>query len=143
MLIRESATHYSWDRGEDFNFGPYFSTNEFTCHCGICDPQSISKTLLDALGCLRSDFGGAIRVVSGYRCEKYQDSLKAKGYETALNVSRHVHPADAVDIQPVDMSKFDLLKDLCLKRFSGVGVARRFIHVDCRTKQAYWTYKTL
>jgi len=136
-----------WTKGMDLKVSDSFTANEFACHCNdpACQTQKVSSDLVTRLQTLRNALGSPIRVTSGYRCQAYQDALRAKGYETAAGVSQHTL-GQAADIQPVDMRLMSGLLQYVKEQFAdnGIGVATRFIHCDVRKPPgARWNYKTL
>src|SRR4051812_44107418 len=76
----------------------YFVASEFDCPCGACSRTIIDEELVAKLTKLRLSLG-ATHINSGYRCQRYQDELRLRGYETALGVSQHTL-GKAADVQP-------------------------------------------
>lgn len=125
----------TWNRGVIKPLSQNFSTKEFTCPCGICRDQRVSKALIDKLQRIR-DVVGPITVTSGFRCALYQEALKKRGYKTAKK-SMHLE-GQAADIVAADMDK---LLEECEKEFQAIGIAKNFLHVDLRTdKKRRWAY---
>lgn len=110
----------------------HFSRREFLCkHCstGCASPQ-----LLAILEDVRTRIGNKpIRVVSGFRCRPYNESLPVSG---ALS-SRHLH-CDAVDVPA------GLVPIAVARASSAVGIGRSgawAIHLDWRPGgRAEWSY---
>lgn len=129
-----------WDRARGVWKSKHFSAKEFECHDGICVRQFINDNLINLLDAVRDEVGLPVKVTSGFRCDKHQETLRNQGYETATGRSSH-QDGNAADISCSDMKK---LEDACLKVFAkySVGVARSFIHVDIRAGgPRRWTYK--
>lgn len=126
-----------WKRGEVNHLNSYFTTREFTCLCGVCVDQHISKELIEKLLAVRLALGEPIGVHAGFRCHAHQEALKALGYETALGVSQH-ELGNAADITATNMGS---LLSACKQEFQAIGVANTFIHVDTRSdKPRAWSY---
>jgi len=65
---------------------PNFKPSEFKCNCG-CSPEVINMDcqLLFILQAVRNKYKTPVHITSGYRCQKYNDSL-----EGAVKESYHV-----------------------------------------------------
>jgi zinc D-Ala-D-Ala carboxypeptidase len=127
---------FTWKRGEHRKLGKFFVTFDFTCQCGVCEEQKISKNLVYMLDQLRLAYGGPIVVTSGYRCEARQKEL-FKRIKGAARFSQHTL-GTAADIKGKDMAA---LYQESLKIFLAVGKANFFIHVDLRNdKVRRWDY---
>lgn len=128
----------------------YFELNEFTCRCANQDCEGklpklkMKPQLLQALNRVREEFGQAILVTSGYRCDAHNRAVGG------AKASQHL-TGSAADIIPSKNNPEDLerLWELCLaeKGFTGIGDGRDscFIHVDCRVlkpseKRKTWKY---
>lgn len=130
--------HY-WRRGDKEKLSSDFGTQEFTCHCGVCDEQQISIDLIDRLEALRKASGFQIIITSGYRCKAYQAQLRSSGYETSKGPSQH-ELGNAVDIKryPNDQGN---IKVHAHTLFKAVGTAKTFLHLDIRDdKIRHWEY---
>lgn len=125
----------------------YFQPMEYCCPCSKeCEATraGLHPELLDKLNLIRAALGAKIQITSGLRCQRYQDQLKARGYQTAVN-SPHV-PGNygkhgiAVDIR-CEPKPFAALLSLVSQHFMAIGQGKGWIHVDLRTdKKRYWTY---
>lgn len=118
-------------RGGMFRLSQHFWAYEFDCRCGKCEYTLVAQSLVDRLERLRALTGYGIDVINGYRCEAYQENLRARGYETAKGVSSH-QKGLAADIV---CGAFDgkMLAEKARKAgFRNIGTGRRFIHVDER-----------
>lgn len=113
----------------------YFKIEEFACKCSYpeCKKTLVDENLLIQLNTLRHEYNQAIRVTSGYRCERHNTAVGG------VANSQHVKGA-AADIIGADL---DLLYALAQKHFKAVGDGRKkgFIHVDLRDdKIRRWDY---
>lgn len=143
-MLTEDALFYFWQKGDEAQLSPNFKTTEMACHCAnpTCRDQRIRKDLMYRLEQTRAAYGAAVMVTSGFRCHEHQEALKAAGVETAKGVSQHELGA-AADIKGKDMLD---LEAVVQPFFSAIGVARAFIHVDCRpphsdNSKRLWYYK--
>jgi len=118
----------------------YFTIEELACkHCGA---YKFDPYFLQLLNALRHQFGGPLRVSSGYRCP---DHPIEKGRETPGSHTT----GKAADIQ-VDHG--DAIKVIAIAHSLGIeriGVQQygsgRFIHLDIckdRLTPALWSYST-
>jgi zinc D-Ala-D-Ala carboxypeptidase len=129
--------YLTWSRGSNLPVSTHFNAKEFTCHCGVCKFQKISRELVNRLERVRVAYGAPITVTSGYRCVNHQAALRKKGVQTAVGTSTH-ELSHACDIFGADMPK--LLK-LLEQEFKSIGIAKTFYHVDLRDdKVRRWAY---
>lgn len=67
-----------------------FKLEEFKCECGgkYCTgyPAFINRNLLENIQALRNEYGAAMNITSGIRCQKYNDSLTG-----SIPNSKHVY----------------------------------------------------
>ena len=125
----------------------YFSFEELKCRCG-CNTYRFDKDFLLKLIALREQFGSAMSVSSGYRCENHP----AEAHKPQ-NRRPGVHQmSKAVDILIDGESAYKLLSLTILSGFR-VGVSQKsgeskYIHIDClnsaidgdRFSTQLWTY---
>lgn len=139
MSLRIENNFFVWNKKDNAEIlSEYFKSGEFSCQCSNADclEQKISLSLIAKLTELRKSYGYAIKITSGYRCQKHQEALAAGGKETAKN-SQHVL-GNAADIWGKDIEQLWLLsKNL----FNGRGKSNTFIHLDVRTTSTEWFYK--
>ena len=77
----------------------------------------------------------------GYRCARYQEILRRKGFETSTGISQH-ELGRAADITCHGLNGNDLEVYAREAGFKAVGVGARFIHVDLRDDvERRWEYK--
>ena len=118
------------------NMSKNFNKSEFACHgLNCCGGKSeISKDLVAALQKLRDLIGKPIKINSGYRCKKHNENVGG-----APN-SFHVQGL-AADISVNGMT-IEELKDYVHKipefENGGIGLYKRWIHVDIRKTKARW-----
>lgn len=112
-----------------------FSFNEFTCPC--CGKHDISLDLVDRLQQVRDMYGKGMKITSGYRCKKHNDSLPKSSPS-----SSHID-GEAVDIYCADSSRRDELVGFLRTKFNRMGLHKHFIHVDISKTKAspvLWVY---
>ena len=111
----------------------YFSEEEFVCqHTGR---NEIKEDLLFRLDFLRDECGFPFVITSGYRDPTHPVE--------AIKVQPGTHSQGiAADIRVTNGFERRLLVKQALKLgFSGIGVAKAFVHVDVRnTSPVLWTY---
>jgi zinc D-Ala-D-Ala carboxypeptidase len=130
---------FSWNRGTVRMLSTHFSTKEFTCRCGMCRDQRISKELITKIEEVRALYGRPITVTSGFRCPRHQAHLRGTLPEghTAKGTSTH-EMGQAADITGEDLPA---LFAACEKVFKAIGLAKTFYHVDLRNdKVRRWNY---
>lgn len=103
----------------DWEKSKYFKKSEFKCNCEgkYCDGygKGISKQLVTDMNKIRSHFGKPITITSGFRCQKYNDSLRGSS-----KTSKHIE-GKACDFWFSGMNKQEVIK-YC-KKLSSYGYA--------------------
>ena len=131
--------YYYWKRVESKQFTNYFNSNEFSCKCGKCEEQMISKELVYKLECLRNLIHSPLKINEGFRCKGHQEDLKRRGYETSKGISQH-ELGNAVDLHLHENNK-KLILEYCFRIFKCLGIANSFLHIDLRDdKNRVWLY---
>jgi len=110
----------------------YFSRDEFACsHTG---KNEISDSLIDKLDLLREACGFPFVITSGYRDSTHP--VEAKKKEPGM----HCHGI-AADIRVSGgHQRFYVVKQALRLGFTGIGVAKTFVHVDTRDVPVMWVY---
>ena len=117
----------------------HFSRHEFECPC--CKECHVDEHLISALEELRKVAGGgAIIVVSGYRCPDHNNavggsptSLHLVGKAADIRIKKR---AGSTYWSETDMYLFAMMVDAF--RNGGIGIMRQTIHVDVRGYMARW-----
>jgi zinc D-Ala-D-Ala carboxypeptidase len=105
----------------NWNLYPSFSEAELRCkETGECD---MSPAFMARLQALRTAFGAPLRINSGYRSPRH--SVEAAKPEPGVHSLGR-----AVDIAADGRVKFRLIALAPLLGFTGIGVAKTFIHLD-------------
>ena len=115
----------------------YFTKEEFACqHTG---ENEIKDTFLLKLDLLRARCGFPFVITSGYRSPEHPiESRKEKAGTHAQGIAADIKVSDGTQ-------RFRIVQEAISLGFSGVGVARSFVHVDIRDldgneSPVMWTY---
>jgi uncharacterized protein YcbK (DUF882 family) len=119
--------------------GLHFKSYEFDCPCDNCGKTLIDQDLVIKLDKMRGLLGCSLKITSGYRCQHYQDVLKAKGYETAKTVSQHTL-GKAADVTTGVHTGQELADVARAAGFKAIGTGKHFVHVDTRPGPHKWSY---
>lgn len=114
----------------------YFTDEEFQCKCGNCPVKSVDPALMSRLNALRSKYGRALYVTSGWRCE---DQNKKVG---GVNDSAHLE-GQAADLFCTSSHDRYLMLFHSIGLFNRIGIGTTFIHVDVsedHPKELIWLY---
>lgn len=112
-----------------------FKVSEFTCKCG-CGTNNIDQRVINIAQKIREEVGEAVRVNSGYRCEKHnarvggiKGSFHTKGLAADLSSSvGAIKLFEAVKKLKDAGQLQDLEYCILYKR-------KNFIHIDCGKKR--------
>ena len=103
---------------------PHFKPYEFACSDGS-DPIFVSPRLVEVLEAIRTHFGAAVTVTSGYRTVSYNKTVSGSG---AADIKvKGVAPADVADYA-----------ETLLPGTGGIGRYSTFTHIDVRPDKARW-----
>ena len=116
----------------DWDKYAHFNKSEFDCkETGENEMQS---EFLDRLSLLRIKFAKPMFITSGYRSVNHSVERKKERPGT------HTHGI-ACDIRVSGFDKYRLVKMAFEQGFSGVGIAKSFVHLDIsKTRKAIWSY---
>lgn len=115
---------------------PHFSPAEMACHCQgrFCGSEIwLDEEFMDALEALRRVVGKPLTVTSAHRCDQWNAAVGG------APLSRHKQIAADILLRGHD--RFDVLVAAESLGFTGIGMARSFIHLDRRKAPARWYYK--
>lgn len=119
----------------DWSKYPNFTRSEFECRCG-CGLADMDPDFMERLQQLRSRVAFPFTVTSGYRCPAYNASIGGAV----------PHPTGkAVDFATNGPQRFELMAEAAKFGFTGVGLAKTFIHLDTlgadeAPRPTSWTY---
>ena len=113
----------------------HFKVSEFACKCG-CGTNNIDQRIIDMAQKIREEIGEAVRVNSGYRCEKHnarvggvKGSFHTKGLAADLSSSiGAIKMFEAVK----KLKEAGQLQDL---EYCILYKRKNFIHIDCGKKR--------
>jgi uncharacterized protein YcbK (DUF882 family) len=130
----------TYTKGSEISLSKDFRVREFDCHCNDCHETLVDDLLVEDLQRMRDALGGPLYINSGYRCSRYQETLRRFGYETAKGKSTH-EMGLAADVQ-TKRHRGEKLEDVArASGFHAVGVAKWWVHVDTRSdKFRRWEY---
>lgn len=115
---------------------PHFSVGELACRCAgrFCRAEYFHDSeFLDALEALRGEVGRSLIINSGHRCGQWNAAVGG--------APRSQHKQIAVDVSLIGQDRFALRDSAVELGFTGLGMARTFLHLDRRPRPARWFYK--
>ena len=109
-----------------------FRVREFACQDGS-DPIFISQELVEVLQKIRSHFGKAVNISSGFRTAKHNAAVDGATY------SQHLY-GTAADISVTGVKPADVYAyaETLLPNTGGIGLYSSFVHVDVRAVKSRW-----
>ncbi len=114
----------------------FFAREELECKCG-CGLMSMTPEFIELLNKTRKDYGSAMKITSGCRCENHNNKVGG------APDSWHLFGL-AVDVQMIDPGKrARLIASAFNAGWRGIGVANTFIHLDMGTSRktrVVWIY---
>lgn len=127
-----SVNYYSKAKEGNVKLSANFKAKEFACNDGS-DPIFISPSLVEVLQKIRSHFGKAVNINSGYRTPTYNKKVGGATY------SQHLY-GTAADIRingvkPKDIAAY---AETLLPNTGGIGIYNNFVHVDVRKTKSRW-----
>lgn len=108
----------------------HFALREFQCSDGT-PILALHPALLRGLSRLRSEFGVAVRVTSGFRTAAYNERIGG------ADESRHLYGL-AADVAVQGVPPSDVAQWAERQEFGGVGRYDRFTHLDVWGKRRRW-----
>jgi zinc D-Ala-D-Ala carboxypeptidase len=111
----------------------YFSRDEFKC--SETGNNEIQDEFVHALDKLREECGFPFAITSGYRDPSHSvEAKKEKAGQHTLGIAADIAVSGG-------SQRFIIVSKAMELGFSGIGVARTFVHVDIRTSQpVLWCY---
>lgn len=110
-----------------------FSVDEMACPC--CGKAEMVTAFMERLQALRDKLNKPLAITSGYRCLKHNTAIKGAAE------SKHLDGI-ACDIAVVNgADRHELVKAAFELGFTGVGIAKTFVHLDIRDGiKTIWLY---
>lgn len=124
---------------DDDRLGPDFSAHEFRCRCGKCGlgAESMRDVLLRQLVLARRITATPFVITSAIRCPAHNAAVG--GVDNSAHVSGY-----AVDVAvESSVARYQIVLAALNARFNRIGVASRFVHLDCdpdKAAEVIWTY---
>ncbi len=115
---------------------PNFSVAELSCRCTgqYCNGHYWhAPTMLDGLQYIRAQVGRPLSINSGHRCAQWNAAVGGAPLSQ--------HRTLAADISLRGLDRHAVLSAAKAFGFTGLGLARTFLHVDLRQRPANWFYK--
>lgn len=112
---------------------PHFKVREFRCKDGS-DPVFVAPRLVEVLEAIRTHFGAAVTINSGYRTVSHNAATKNSSPK-----SQHLYGL-AADIvvkghSPKEVAAY---AETLLGDHGGLGIYNTFVHVDVRAEKSRW-----
>lgn len=114
---------------------PHFTPAELACRCGGRGCRGAywhDAEFLDALEALRREMRRPLKINSGHRCAIWNAVVGG--------VPKSEHRQIAVDIAFQKHDRSALVEAAERLGFTGIGIARTFLHLDRRETPARWIY---
>ena len=117
-----------------------FSQDEMTCRCG-CGKSDMSPMFMTKLQKLRDVCNFPLKVTSGMRCKKHNDSPAVSGHPNSSHLD-----GLACDVAAQGLRARVLIQHALEMGFDGVGISQagsKFVHLDMKQRtngKAVWTY---
>lgn len=112
----------------------YFSLYEF--NCSFTGNNEMDEDFLIKLDALREACGFPFHITSGYRDPEGHpiEAKKAKGGTHAQGIAADIKVNNGAE-------KYKIISEAMKMGFTGIGIAKTFIHVDTRTSTpVVWSY---
>lgn len=110
-----------------------FSRSEFKCKCGECEQVGPDPKLIEELQKIRDHFHVPMKIHSGHRCQKYNESVGG------ASRSQHLK-GTAADFTLEGISNNQVQEYVLRENYDrfGIGRYRGFTHLDVRGYVARW-----
>lgn len=124
-------------KGSKTKLSTNFTANEFDCNgSGCCTETVIDPKLVDILQKIRSHFGKAVTITSGYRCPTHNSKVSKSA--KSLHTTGQAADITVKGITPREVAQY--AESIGIK---GIGLYEtdkdgHFVHVDTRTTKAFW-----
>jgi uncharacterized protein YcbK (DUF882 family) len=111
---------------------PHFKVREFACADGS-DAVFAAKELVDVLEKIRTHFGNAVVISSGYRTAAHNKKVGGE------KDSQHLYGLAAdIAVQDVSPQQVANYAEVLLKNTGGIGRYATFTHIDVRKEKSRW-----
>jgi uncharacterized protein YcbK (DUF882 family) len=117
------------------NLTEHFKDTELECPC--CGELDFDSWFLERLQMLRYKMERPLALTSAFRCKEHND--KVDGSPTSQHLIGKAIDIDTSSFTSAEL--YQLIKHSYDVGFRGIGVAKTFIHLDCReSKSKLWVY---
>lgn len=132
MKITQEVRAYSKAKNGNEKVSANFKVKEFACKDGS-DPIFIAPSLVEVLQSIRTHFGKAVNINSGYRTPTYNKKVGGATY------SQHLY-GTAADIRITGVKPKDVAAyvETLMPNCGGIGIYSNFTHVDVRATKSRW-----
>ena len=132
MVIKQEVMTYSKAKDGNKQLSANFKVKEFACKDGS-DPIFIAPSLVEVLQSIRTHFGKAVNINSGYRTPTYNKKVGGATY------SQHLY-GTAADIRITGVKPKDVAAyvETLMPNCGGIGIYSNFTHVDVREVKSRW-----
>lgn len=111
----------------------HFKVKEFACNDGS-DPVFIAPKLVEVLENIRTHFGKAVIINSGYRTVSYNKTV-----ENSSKTSQHCMGLAAdIKVSGVAPEQVAAYAETLLPSIGGIGRYKSFTHIDVRAAKSRW-----
>ena len=123
---------YSKAKDGNKNLSANFKVREFACTDGS-DPVFVSDKLVAVLQEIRSHFGRAVTINSGFRTAAKNKAVGGATY------SQHLYGMAAdITVKGVSPSRVAAFAETLLPGTGGIGIYGTFTHIDVRATKSRW-----
>jgi zinc D-Ala-D-Ala carboxypeptidase len=112
----------------------HFSREEMQCPC--CKACEMNGYFMDQLEMIRGMFHFPMRINSGYRCQKHNDSL----LNSSPNSWHTKGKAADISWDEFDAKTKHRLLEKSIRYFEGIGIGKSYLHVDLGGEEKVWVY---
>lgn len=109
-----------------------FTVSEFACNDGSA-PVFVAPALVEVLQKIRTKFGKAVTITSGYRTPTY--NTKVGGVSNSQHV---LGTAADIVVSGVTSATVAAYVETLLPNSGGIGIYSSFTHVDVRATKSRW-----
>lgn len=125
---------YSYKYAAEKRLSPHFRVREFHSKHDPTDVVKVDEKLLTLLERIRAHVGAPVHINSGYRSPEYNARLK-----NASPRSQHCNGKAAdIWVEGVTPKQIAEIAECYLGSSGGIGIYKKFTHVDVRTSCARW-----
>lgn len=127
-----SVKVYSKAKDGGVKLSEHFTVREFACKDGS-DAVFVSPELICILKAIRSYFGRAVTITSGYRTPTHNTKEGGAAY------SRHLYGMAAdIKVSGIEPAKVYAYAEQLLPSSGGIGLYKSWVHIDVRESKERW-----